>query len=152
MARTNRGVTFIEVLVSVAILAMSLLAMMSLWAFNYNLTQDHGTQNYGLNLARRVVEDSKLGGFYALPEGEFTIYADAEGGIQGGAAQADSQFRVVVTVASDRLFLDQEGNVIGPADNAIRQLTVSVFDLQEVTGTTPRLVARTGTFFARSGV
>lgn len=141
-----------EVLVSMVILMSSLLAMIGLWFFNYNITEDHGSQNFALNIARRTLEESKNIGFTGLPEGTFSVYTDANGNPQGATQQADSKFRVSIQVASTAFSYDQNGNPVGPAPNALRKLDIKVFDLKELQGGQPRLVAQTGTLFARSGV
>lgn len=153
MVRTTRsGTTFIEALVSVMIIMTSILAMVGLWHFNYNLTQDHGSQNFALNLARRTLEEAKNVGYYGLPEGTLTRYTDANGNVQGATEVADSKFRLVISVVSTALSYDANGNVVGPAPTARRTLDIRVFDLEELQAGQPRLIAQTGTFFVRSGV
>lgn len=153
MARTTRrGTTFIEALVSVMIIMSSLLAMIALWFVNYNLTQDHGSQNFALNIARRTLEESKNVGFNGLPEGTFNVYTDANGNPQGGSELVDSKFHVTISVVSTSYSYDQNGNIIGPAPMALRKLDIKVFDLEELSGGNPRLIAQTGTLFVRSGV
>ncbi len=153
MVRTTRsGTTFIEALVSVMIIMSSILAMVGLWFFSYNLTHDHGSQSFALNLARRTLEESKNVGFYGLPEGSLTRYTDANGNVQGSTELPDSKFRLTISVVSSSYSYDQDGNIIGPGPTALRKLDIQIFDLEELSGGQPRLLAQTGTLFARSGV
>jgi prepilin-type N-terminal cleavage/methylation domain-containing protein len=121
--RLQKGLTFTEVLVSVAILAITMAGIISLWQVSLSLNERQSDETLAYYLTRKTVEEIKLGGFDGPAEGTTIYYYDAEGvGVSGTGATR-------------------------PADDALRDVTIKVFrvkgDLE---------LNRISTYLARSGV
>ena len=146
--RANSGFSYIEVLVSVLILVMSILAMMSLWSANMSLTEKHGDSTQAYNLGRRVIEQVRLLGFYAVPEGETVLYFDADGG-QGSSTESPGihKFRVTLNVLSDKLSINGETGAVRPSAEAVRNVKLTVVRIRG-----NRVERTTGTILVRSGI
>jgi len=147
-------VGYIEVLVSSLILALSLLAALSLFGFSMNMISKTGDEGVAYNLARQEIEAARSlgfrtftsGGALALPEGTTTFYYDSLGGGKSATKVPTSKFKVVRVVLSDKLGTLAGGMVV-PADTALRKVTVKVYVLPS-----NEMVDQAGTFLARSGV
>lgn len=146
MARRNKGVSLIEVLVSLMILTVSLMAMMGLWQTNMKLTEKHGDATQAYNIGRMMMEDVKRQGFKAVPEGTTIYYFDADGGQQSTTQTGAHKFKVTQTVVSDILSTTGTGAII-PGPDAIRDVKVTVVRMP---GNVEERV--TGTLLVRSGV
>lgn len=137
--------TYIEALISMVILATSMLAIMSLWSFSMNMATANQDQGQAYNLSRRTVEDLKAQGFDIAPEGEVVRYYNSVG-VGGGTTQAsDSVFKVVQTITSDKFTTTPTGT--RPANNALRSVLIRVYKLPD-----DEVLIETGTSLVRSGV
>ena len=140
----RRGAGYIEVMVSSMILALSLLAALSLYGFSMNLIDKTGDEGVAYNIARKSLENARQLGFSGanLPDGTTTRYYDSLGNNEAGSDFSTSRFRSVRTVLSDKV------NSAGlPAPNAIRSVVIEVYYSKGGS-----LVERTGTLLVRSGV
>ena len=153
--RKQSGAGYIEVLVSSLILALSLLAALSLYGFSMTLVEKTGDEGYAYNIARRWLEDARQKGFpyTKLPEGTTTRYYTAKGMDSGGtdpngssSSFADAKFRMDRVVISDK-FTTVSGGATHPADTSLRTVTVTVTRIS-----TGQVVEQTGTTLVRSGV
>jgi len=151
--RTNnrqRGAGYIEVLVSSLILAMCILAALSLYGFSMSLVDKSGDESTAYNICRQSLEDARRKGFnstdgsgnIALLDGTTTTYCNSNGGNIQSSKQGDSRFKIVETVTSSAT------NSLGqPAPDAIRTVVISVYYVSN-----NDLVETTGTLLVRSGV
>jgi outer membrane lipoprotein-sorting protein len=150
----QKGVGYIEVLVSSLILALSLLAALSLYGFSMNMIAKTGDEGVAYNLSRQSIEGARELGFRSknpngsltLPDGSTTLYYDSLGKNESASSFPNAKFKMVRTVASDKTTTFSGGATI-PSDDAIRTITVTVYLLP-----TNEIVEQTGTFLARSGV
>ena len=143
----QRGAGYIELLASSLILALSLLAALSLFGFSMTMVGKTGDEGVAYNIARRNIEDARQFGFnyLNLPDGTTTLYYDTFGK-NPSATASTSGFKMVRVVSSDRTTTLGTGGT-HPADDAIRTVTVKVYLLPS-----NELIEQTGTLFARSGV
>jgi len=91
----QRGLTFIDLLVSLLLLAVALSGLMSLWAFGFSATRHSQDLGVGYNIARQEIERAKNLGFLLLPEGEWTTAYDGLGHV---TAQTSPHFTAHTTV------------------------------------------------------
>ncbi len=145
--RASRGATLIEVLVSVLILSVSIMAMVGLWQTNMKLTEKHADASMAYIVGRKVMEQVKLIGFSGLAEGRTDVYYDANGG-QASNTQTDAhKFKVTIDVVSDKVSVNGTTGEVRPAAEAIRDVKVTVV---RIPGNVEERV--TGTILVRSGV
>jgi len=140
----NRGFGFIEVLVSSLILAVSILAALSLYGFSMGMIDKTGNESTAYTLARQTIEHARTAGFSStlLPDGTVTEYWDANGLNKTGSSGAPTtRFKLVRKVSTDKL----SGAV--PAPDAIRTVTVVVYFNK-----TGEKLEQTGTLIVRAGV
>jgi len=78
---TRRGLTLIEVLVALLLLAAALSGLIGLWAFGFNTTRHSQDWGVGYSIARQEVERAKNIGFLLLPEGGWTRGYDGLGAV-----------------------------------------------------------------------
>ena len=145
--RASRGTTLIEVLVSVLILSVSIMAMVGLWQTHMKLTEKHADATMAYIVGRKVMEQVKLMGFSVVPEGQTDVYYDADGG-QASNTQTDvHKFKVTIDVVSDKLSVSGTTGEIVPSSDAIREVKVTIV---RIPGNVKERV--TGTILVRSGV
>jgi hypothetical protein len=154
---TQAGVGYIEVLISSLILALSLLAALSLYGFSMNMITRTGDEGVAYNIARRDIENIRKNGFdpvasgtHTFPDGSTTLYYDSLGGNESSTSSANSKFRLVTTVVSRKPDDSGPDNVQGtnnPAPDAIRYVTATVYYVS-----TGEQIEQTGTILVRSGV
>lgn len=145
--RANSGTTLIEVLVSVLILSVSIMAMVGLWQTNMKLTEKHADASMAYIVARKVMEQVKLMGFAVVPEGQSVVYYDANGGQPSNTQTDVHKFKVTIDVVSDKLSVSGTTGEVRPAAEAIRDVKVTVV---RIPGNVEERV--TGTQLVRSGV
>lgn len=135
-------------LVSSLILALSLLAALSLYGFSMSLVNRTGDEGYAYNIARRWLEESRsLGHSYLnLPDGTTTKYYDPKGGGESDSAFNGARFRMDRVVTSDK-YTTVSGGGQHPSDSSMRTVVITV---TYVSG--GEEVERTGTILVRSGV
>ena len=144
------GAGYIEVLVSSLILALCLLAALSLYGFSMNLITKTGDEGVSYNLVRHSLEDARQKGFsskdsggnLALPDGTTTLYYDSLGNDEQTAPDTKTIFKLTRVISTDKI--DSTG---GPAPDATRTVVVTVF--YNATG---EKVEQSGTLLVRSGV
>lgn len=149
----QRGAGYIELLASGLILALSLLAALSLFGFSMTLVSKTGDEGVAYNIARINIENARQLGFNSknadgtlgLPDGTTTLYYDSLGNNPTSTAST-SGFKMVETVTSDKTTILSGGGVV-PADDALRAVVVNVYSLPSNT-----LIEQSGTYLARSGV
>ena len=146
----QKGAGYIEVLVSSLILALCLLAALSLYGFSMTLVDKSGDESTAYNICRQLLEDARRKGFnstngsgtIALPDGTTTTYCNSNGGNVQSSKQTDSRFKIVETVTSTKL------NSLGqPAPDAIRTVMITVYYVAN-----NEQVESTGTLLVRSGL
>ena len=148
MARDVRsGLTYVEALVSALVLAVSLMAMMSLWSANMSLTEKHADSTMSYNLGRSMMERIKLQGFAVVPEGQTVLYFDANGGQESDTQSGSHKFQVTIDVISDKTSVNGTTGEVRPSADAIRDVKVTV---TRILGNVVQRV--TGTILVRSGV
>lgn len=149
----QRGAGYIELLASSLILALSLLAALSLFGFSMTLVSRTGDEGVAYNIARVNIENAHQLGFnaknsdgsWALPDGTTTVYYDTLGKNPTTTASTTG-FKMVQTVSSDKTTTLGGGGTV-PADDALRTVTVNVYRLPD-----NALIEQSGTLLARSGV
>ena len=147
MVRRNRGTSFIEVLVAMLILVVSLMAMMGLWRVNMQLTEKHADTTQAYNIGRHMMERTKRQGFQVVPEGSTVFYFDANGGSEAGSQADHHKFKVTVVVTSDFVSINGTTGVASPSPDSVRDVVVTVV---RISGNVVERV--TGTILVRSGV
>jgi prepilin-type N-terminal cleavage/methylation domain-containing protein len=75
----RRGLTFVELMVALLLLAVALSGLMGLWTFGFNTTRHSQDLGVGYNIARQEIERAKNIGFLLLPEAEWTTIYDGLG-------------------------------------------------------------------------
>lgn len=75
----QRGLTFIELLVALLLLAIALIGLVGLWAFGLNVTAHSQDMGAAYNVARQEIERARNVGFLLLPEGSWTADYDGLG-------------------------------------------------------------------------
>lgn len=147
MRSRRSGFSLIEVLVAAVVLGLSLTAMVGMFFFSQNLTAltDDSTTSY--NLARQQVESIKALGFKYAPEGTSTAYVDRAGLNPVATQDANSYYRVVTVITSDRFAYNATTNTYSVADLALRTVTVTVTRLND-----NRQLSLLATYLTRSGV
>src|ERR1041384_6912879 len=101
--RKQRGVTMIEVLIGLALFALSLTATVKLWTFGVFVTRDVEEYGVAYSLGRQALERVKQSGFDKTAEGTSNVYYDAWEGNESSSQINSSRYRVTVVVTSDRL-------------------------------------------------
>jgi prepilin-type N-terminal cleavage/methylation domain-containing protein len=91
----QRGLTLIEVLVALLLLAAGLSGLMGLWTFGFNVTRHSQDLGVGYNIARQEIERAKNIGFLLLPEATWTRGYDGLGNV---AASPSPHFTATATV------------------------------------------------------
>ena len=157
----QKGAGYIEVLVSSLILALSLLAALSLYGFSMNMITKSSDEGFAYNIARLQLEQVRQNGFdpitvsgstktHTLPDGTTTVYYDNLGSNPSSSASSTSFFRMVQTVTSRKPDNSGPDLILGtnnPAPDAVRYVTIAVYYVK-----TGELIEQTGTLLARSGV
>jgi prepilin-type N-terminal cleavage/methylation domain-containing protein len=75
----QRGLTFIEILVSLVILSVAIAGLVSLWAFGFNTTQHSQDLGVAYHVARQEIERAKNISFLLLPEATWSSGYDGNG-------------------------------------------------------------------------
>ena len=145
--RSNAGTSLIEVLISVLILSVSIMAMVGLWQTNMKLTEKHADATMAYIIGRKVMEEIKLMGFAVAPEGHTHVYYDANGRQASNIETDVHKFKVNIDIDSDKVSVNGTTGVITPSSDAIRYVKVKVI---RIPGDVEERV--TGTILVRSGV
>jgi len=145
--RASRGTTLIEVLVSVLILSVSIMAMVGLWQTNMKLTERHADASMAYIIGRKVMEQIKLMGFEVAPEGHTHVFYDANGGQASDTRTDAHKFKINIDIDSDKVSVNGTTGEIRPSADAIRYVKVKVI---RIPGDVEERV--TGTILVRSGV
>jgi len=144
----QRGAGYIEVLASSLILALSLLAALSLFGFSMTLVGKTGDEGVAYNICRLNIENARQLGFdyHNLPEDRTgtTFYYDNLG--QPLNSAPTEGFKAVRTVTSDEMATLGSGGQV-PSDDALRTVVVVVTQIPS-----NQQVEQSGTILARSGV
>ncbi len=141
------GITLVELLIAALLLAIGLMGLINAWVFSFNITTASDDLGVAYNLGRYAMEQVKMNGFYAQPEGTVTTYYD---GTQNQVAQtsASNRYTVTVSVVSDAVKSGTAGQAGAvPADNALRTVNITV----KLSGTNTVLF-QTGTYLVRAGI
>jgi prepilin-type N-terminal cleavage/methylation domain-containing protein len=75
----RRGLTLIELLVALMLLAVAVSGLMGLWSFGFNTTKHSQDLGVAYNIARREIEKARNVSFMVLPEGTQTVGYDGSG-------------------------------------------------------------------------
>lgn len=117
----RRGFSLIEAMVAGALLATSVVGLVSFVYVNFQMTNNSTNMTTASAAARSEIERIRLAGFANAAEGSSTDYYDSTGSYPGSATQtASSVYAVQTTVTSDLL------NGTSPATGALRTVCVSV--------------------------
>jgi Tfp pilus assembly protein PilV len=143
-----RGAAFIEVLASVAIIALSLLAALSLYGFSLGMTEKTADEAISYNLARKSLENARQLGFsyLNLPEGTTNLYYDSMGNNPSAAQTSVHKFKLTRAVSSDKYTTLADGTV-RPSDTAVRTVIIEVRRIKDT-----QLLHQVATHLVRSGV
>lgn len=144
--RRRRGVTIVEVLVALVILAVSLASMATMWYVSYHMSAGTDTQGIAYAVGRHALEEVKQTGFRYAPEGTTTLYYDISGANESTVGTSACVYRVTTTITSDRFDTSSTGIQV-PADDALRTVVVTVTYLP-----TNQTAYQTGTLLVRSGI
>jgi type II secretory pathway pseudopilin PulG len=147
----QKGFGYIEVLVSTLILAVSLLAALSLYGFSMGMIDKTADEGFAYNLGRQALENVRqlgfdpvdAGGNHTLLDGTTTTYYDSKGGNAAAATFPTARFRLVQKILSDRLVT----GTAKPAPDAMRTVTITIYYVK-----TGEQIEQCGTILARSGV
>ena len=115
--RPQRGLTFVELMVALLLLAVALSGLMGLWTFGFSTTRHSQDLGVGYNIARQEIERAKNIGFLLLPEGEWTTTYDGLGHV---TTQSSPHFTAHTSVQT---IPDANGQV---NSNCLRTLHVQV--------------------------
>lgn len=113
----RRGLTLIELLVALLLLAVALAGLMGLWTFGFNVTRHSQDIGVAYNIARQEVERARAIGFMLLPNGTQTRGYD---GLGNPTTAASPHFTATTTVTT---LPDQNGQ---QTTRSLRELTVTV--------------------------
>lgn len=134
----SRGITFIELLVALLLLAVCLIGLVGLWSFGFNITGHSQDVGAAYNIARREVEKARTVGYMLLPEGTQTTAYDGLGNPTTGASPHFTATRTVLTIP------DASGQI---NTGCLREVTVRV-TARDMGGT----AFETTTYFTRGGI
>ena len=134
----RRGVTLIELLVALLILGVSLIALVGLWGFGFNVTGDSQDLAVAYSVARQEIERAKNMTYFFLPEATWTSSYD---GLGNPTTEADPHFVAAVTVHT---FLDANGEL---NTGCLREMSVTVTARDQ-----GQAVFETLTYLTRGGV
>lgn len=141
LSRRQRAFTLIELLAASVIVGTCIAAIVSTWAFAFNLTAQSDRQSVGYSLGRRAIEEVKETGFQDTAEGTTTVYYDSTGNNRSTTLASNHTYTVTRVVSTDVM----SGS--SPAATALRTVTVTVNFRS--TGTT---VYQCTTYLARAGI
>jgi type II secretory pathway pseudopilin PulG len=156
--RIRAGFTLVELLVGGLIMAVSLAAIVSLFAFAFTITQQNDDKSVAYNIARKELEQIRFEGFAnalvirdangvvtsKFRDGSRVTYYSASGNALPNSTGA--AYRATLTITSDELVTLSDGSQ-RPADDCLRTVKVAVAKYPSA-----ELVFTDGTFMARSGV
>lgn len=147
LLRSQRGGSFIEMMVAGLLLSIGMMAMVSTWTFSFRVTTNTDNSVIAYNLGRQAIEVLKRNVFPLPQEGTTTAYYD--GNQTSVSSTSPSRvFSVTTAVVSDSMKSGSAGVAGGvPADYSLRHVTVDVILLQ--TGTT---LYHTETNLTRAGI
>ncbi len=134
----KRAFTLIEALVATLIVSVSLMALVTLWRFGFDLTSKTDDVGVACNVARHEMERVKLQGFDNAQDGTTTTYYTAQGAAQTGPG-ASNRFQATTTVTTYGAY---------PSYDATRTVTITVVSLLP----TPVTLYHTGTELTKSGI
>lgn len=134
---SQRGLTFIELLVALVIMGVVLGGLMSLWTFGFNTTRSSQDLAAGYNIARLEVEKVRTVGFMLHPEGARTTAYDGLGQPTTGTPH----FLATTTVHT---VPDENGKI---HTGCVREVTVEV-----VAQDTGRRVFTTTSYLTKGGI
>ena len=133
--------TLIELLCASTIVGSCVAAIVTTWAFAFNITAQADRYTAGYAIGRSVLEQVKETGFQDTAEGTTTVYYDGTGATSSTTATASSAYTVTTVVSSDAL------NGSSPASTALRTVTITV--THRSSGVT---VYTCTTYLARAGI
>jgi len=76
---TERGLTLIELMVALLLLAVSLSGLIGLWAFGFNTTAHSQDIGVAYSVARHEIERGRMIGYLLLPEQSWSTSYDGRG-------------------------------------------------------------------------
>jgi prepilin-type N-terminal cleavage/methylation domain-containing protein len=133
----QRGLTLVEMLVTLVIMGVVLGGLMGLWTFGFNTTRSSQDTAAGYNIARLEMEKARAIGYMLYPEGAHTTAYDG----QGQPTQGEAHFVATTTVHT---VPDANGQV---NTGCVREVTVEV-----VAQDTGRTVFTTTSYLTKGGV
>jgi Tfp pilus assembly protein PilV len=147
LSKRRRGGSYIEILVTILILGVSLVAALNLFSFSFLMTEKTADEGIAYNLLRKSVESVRNLGFsyVFLPDGTVTTYYNSTGGDLSNVQNAGHKFKVIRTVTSDKYTTTPTGP--RPSADSMRTVRVQVQKLP-----TNELVCETATMVVRSGL
>ncbi len=134
-----RGVSLIELLVALLILGVSLLALVGLWGFGFNVTRDSQDMAVAYNVARQEIERAKNMSYLFLPEATWATSYDGLGHVS--TTESPPHFVATVTVHT---LPDANGEL---NTRCLREVTVSVTARDQASA-----MFETRTYLTRGGV
>ena len=145
--RSQRGMTYIEVLVAALVMGISLAGMVSMWYFSFNLTVANDSEGIAYNIGRQAMEQTRIQGFVFAPEGvTTTFYNNSEAVVTSTDPSRSLLLNVsVVSSAVSSGTAGYSGAV--PADAALRTVTITVTRLSDT-----RLMYTTSTYLVKYGI
>lgn len=136
----KRGFTLIEALVASLIVSVSLMALVTLWRFGFDLTAKTDNLGVAYNIARHEMERVKLQGFDNAQDGATTTYYTAQGAaVMTAGAGTTYRFQATTTVTTYGAYSSYD---------ATRSVTITVVSLLP----TPVTLYHTGTELTKSGI
>jgi len=134
---SRRGLTLIELLVALLLLAVAISGLAGLWSFGFNTTRRSQDTGVAYNIARREIEKARNLGFMILPETTTTITYDG----LGNPTTVSPHFTVPTAMHT---IPDAQGHI---NTTCLRQFTVRV-----ISGHDSATLFETTTYFTRGGI
>jgi Tfp pilus assembly protein PilV len=156
--RLRAGLQLIEVLIAGSIMAVSLAAIVSLFAFAFNITRQNDDKSVAYNIARQELEHIRFEGFSnalivrnddgsvqsKFQDGTRTTFYDTAG--KALLNNSGAAYSAVLVVTSNQLDVVTGGGT-RPSEDAKRTVIVTVRRLSDNS-----VVHQDGTMMVRSGV
>jgi Tfp pilus assembly protein PilV len=145
--KSERGFSYVEILVSALLMSIGLMGLLNTWLFSFRISMNTDDSAIAYSLGRFSLERVKMTGFVASEEGTTNSYYSGNE-VATTAGSATCRYKVTRTLTSSAVTAGTIG-VSGavPADNALRTLVVTVRMYS-----TNAILYSTTTYLARAGV
>ena len=145
--KSERGVTYIELLVASLLMAIGLMGLVNTWFYSYQMTTNTDDSGIAYNLGRFSLERVKMNGFKNAAEGTSNLYYSGNE-VAVAAGSATCRYTATTSVTSSSVKSGTIG-VAGavPADAALRTVVITVKMYS-----TNAVIYQTTTYLSRAGI